>query len=100
MSGVDKWHHKQQSEYIFNKMYRATEIILLPECIIYGRKTRWCSGQTTCVSPLRFRVQSPVRFILMWTRIQSSCEKSYSQRSAESRGFSPGTPVPPTGISE
>ena len=36
----------------------------------------------------------------MWTRIQSSCEKSYSQRSAESLGFSPGTPVPPTGKSE
>jgi hypothetical protein len=27
------------------------------------------------------------------TRTQSSCEKSKSQRSAESRGFSPGTPV-------
>ena len=28
------------------------------------------------------------------TRTQSSCEKSKSQRSAESRGFSLGTPVP------
>ena len=27
------------------------------------------------------------------TRTQSSCEKSKSQRSAESRGFPPGTPV-------
>jgi hypothetical protein len=27
------------------------------------------------------------------TRTQSSCEKSKSQRSAESREFSPGTPV-------
>jgi hypothetical protein len=27
------------------------------------------------------------------TRTKSSCEKSRSQRSAESRGFSPGTPV-------
>jgi hypothetical protein len=27
------------------------------------------------------------------TRTQSSCEKSKSQRSTESRGFSPGTPV-------
>jgi hypothetical protein len=27
------------------------------------------------------------------TRTQSSCEKSESQRSAESRGFPPGTPV-------
>jgi hypothetical protein len=27
------------------------------------------------------------------TQTQSSCEKSKSQRSAESRGFSPGTPV-------
>jgi hypothetical protein len=27
------------------------------------------------------------------TRTKSSCEKSKSQRSAESRGFSPGTPV-------
>ena len=27
------------------------------------------------------------------TRTQSSCEKSKSQRSAESRGFSPGIPV-------
>jgi hypothetical protein len=28
------------------------------------------------------------------TRIQSSCEKSKSQRSAESRELSPGIPVP------
>ena len=28
-----------------------------------------CGGQTTRLSPLRFRVRSPVRFILMWTRI-------------------------------
>ena len=34
---------------------------------------RLCSGQTTHLSPL---VRSPVRFILMWTRSQSSCEKS------------------------
>jgi hypothetical protein len=27
------------------------------------------------------------------TRTQSSCEKTKSQRSAESRGFPPGTPV-------
>jgi hypothetical protein len=27
------------------------------------------------------------------TRTQSSCEKSESERSAESRGFPPGTPV-------
>jgi hypothetical protein len=27
------------------------------------------------------------------TRTQTSCEKSKSQHSAESRGFSPGTPV-------
>ena len=33
---------------------------------------RWCSGHTTRLSPLRFQVQSPVR----WTRTQSSCEKS------------------------
>ena len=30
---------------------------------------------------------------LIATRTQSSCEKSKSQRSAESRGFPPGTPV-------
>ena len=30
---------------------------------------RWCSGQTTCLSLLRFRVRSPLRFT------QSSCEK-------------------------
>ena len=39
--------------------------------IIYG--LRWCSGQTTRLSPLRFRVRSPVR----WTRTQSSCEAEY-----------------------
>ena len=33
------------------------------------------------------------RYFLDATRTQSSCEKSKSQRSAESRGFSPGTPV-------
>jgi hypothetical protein len=32
-------------------------------------------------------------YFLNATRIQSSCEKSKSQRSAESRGFPPGTPV-------
>jgi hypothetical protein len=31
------------------------------------------------------------------TRTQSPCEKSKSQRSAESRGFPPGTRFPPTG---
>ena len=31
------------------------------------------------------------------TRTQSSCEKSKSQRSAESRGFPPSTPVFPRG---
>ena len=40
------------------------------------RITRWSGGQTTSLSPLRFRVRSPGRFILMWTRTQSSCEKS------------------------
>jgi hypothetical protein len=33
------------------------------------------------------------KYFLNATRTQSSCEKSKSQRSAESRGFSPGTPV-------
>jgi hypothetical protein len=33
------------------------------------------------------------KYFLNVTRTQSSCEKSKSQRSAESRGFSPGTPV-------
>jgi hypothetical protein len=33
------------------------------------------------------------KYFLNETRTQSSCEKSKSQRSAESRGFSPGTPV-------
>ena len=33
------------------------------------------------------------KYFLNATRTQSSCEKSKSQRSAESRGFSPGTQV-------
>ena len=33
------------------------------------------------------------KYFLNATRTQSSYEKSKSQRSAESRGFSPGTPV-------
>ena len=33
------------------------------------------------------------KYFLNATRTQSSCEKSKSQRSAGSRGFSPGTPV-------
>jgi hypothetical protein len=33
------------------------------------------------------------RYFLDAIRTQSSCEKSKSKRSAESRGFSPGTPV-------
>jgi hypothetical protein len=33
------------------------------------------------------------KYFLNATRAQSACEKSKSQRSAESRGFSPGTPV-------
>ena len=36
---------------------------------------------------------SLTKYFLNATRTQSSCEKSKSQRSAESRGFSPGTPV-------
>jgi hypothetical protein len=36
---------------------------------------------------------SPSENFLNATRTQSSCEKSKSQRSAESRGFPPGTPV-------
>ena len=51
---------------------------------------RWCSGQTTGLSPLRFRVRSPVRFILMWSRTQSSCDWV--------RGFSPGAPVSSTDL--
>ena len=52
-------------------------------------RLRWQSGQITCPSPLKSRVRFSVRI----SRTQSSCEKSISQRSAESRGFSPGTPV-------
>jgi aspartate carbamoyltransferase catalytic subunit len=33
------------------------------------------------------------KYFLNATRTQSSCEKSKSQRSAESRGFSPGTSI-------
>ena len=36
---------------------------------------------------------SPSENFLNATRTQSSCEKSKSQRSAESHGFPPGTPV-------
>ena len=47
----------------------------------------------------RPQVQVSVRSenFLNATRTQSSCEKSKSQRSAESRGFPPGTRFPPTG---
>ena len=54
----------------------------------------WCSGQTTCLSPLRFRVRSPVRFILMWTRRQSSCEKCIVNAQPKVVGF---LRFPPTG---
>ena len=54
---------------------------------------RWCSGQTTRLSPLRFRVRSPVRFILMWTRTQSSDKKSIVNALPKVRGFCPGSPV-------
>ena len=54
----------------------------------------WCSGQITRLSPLRFRVRSPVRFILMWTRTQSSCEKSIVN---EVVGFLRVLRFPPTG---
>jgi hypothetical protein len=49
------------------------------------------------VSALAFhlwgRRSKPQWELLNATRTQSSCEKSKSQRSAESRGISPGTPL-------
>ena len=39
MSRVDKWHQKQQSKYIFNKIYTTTDTISLPVLAIYARKT-------------------------------------------------------------
>ena len=58
---------------------------------------RWCSGQTTRLSPLRFRVRSPVRFTLMWTRTQSSCEKSIVNALPKVVGFLRVLRFPPTG---
>ena len=46
---------------------------------------RWCSGQTTRLSPLRFRVRSPVS----WTRTQSSFEKSKVNALPKVVGFLP-----------
>ena len=51
---------------------------------------RWCSGQTTRLEvpsliPSKVHLNVDSNPVLMW--------KEYSQRSAESRGFSPGTPV-------
>ena len=52
---------------------------------------RWGNHQSARLSPL-----------ISWVQIQlgttyDSHVKRVSQRSAESRGFPPGTPVPPTG---
>ena len=54
---------------------------------------RWCSGQTTRLSPLRFRVRSPVR----WTRTQSSCEESKVNALPKVVGFLRVLRFPPTG---
>ena len=62
---------------------------------LFDRKV--CSGQTTRLSPLRFRVRSPVRFILMWTRTQSSCEKSIVNGLPKVVGFFRVPRFPPTG---
>ena len=50
-------------------------------------------SQPTCLSPLRLWVRSLIRFILMWTRTQSSCEKSTVNALPKVVGFFPGTPV-------
>ena len=55
----------------------------------------WCCGQTTCISPLRFRVWSPGRLILMWTRTQSS--KSMFNALPNVMGFLRVLQFPPTG---
>ena len=54
---------------------------------------RWYGGQTTRLSPLRFQVQSPVR----WTRTQSSCEKSKVNALPKVVGFLRVLRFPPTG---
>ena len=55
------------------------------------------SGQTTCLLPLRFRVRSPLRFILMWTRIRSSCQKSIVNALPKVVDFLRVLRFPPTG---
>ena len=51
------------------------------------------SGQTTRLSPLRYRVRSPV----WWTRTQSSCEKSKVNALPKVVGFLRVLRFPPTG---
>ena len=87
------WRDTKQYHTTYNQGLDTVNILpcsrLTFSTVILYTRLRWCSGQTTRLSPLRFRVRSPVR----WTWTQSSCEKSSSQLSAESRGFSPGAPV-------
>ena len=73
------------------------ESLLGHDCYIFCTGLRWCSGQTTRLSPLRFRVRSLVWFILMWTRTQSSCEKSIVNALPKVMGFLRVLRLPPTG---
>jgi hypothetical protein len=65
---IETYSCNDKTNAIYNSVKR-------PNCIGFGGEV---------VSALAF---------LNATRTQTSCEKSKSQRSAESRGFSPGTPV-------
>ena len=69
----------------------AYDNVVYMQC--YSMGLRWCSGQTTRLSPLRFRVRSPVR----WTRTQSSCEMSIVNALPKVVGFLRVLPFPPTG---
>jgi hypothetical protein len=72
------------------------------EWILFHGYCRWKLSSGNSVAkwlahlPFTSKVASSdlIENFLNATRTQSSCEKSKSQRSAESRGFSLGTPVP------
>ena len=96
---VNQLYIKNFTTIELGKTVQLTITKKIAACTVYQHalwdieKNRWCSGQTTLLSPLRFRVRSPVR----WTRTQSSCEKSKVNTLPKVVGFLRVLRFPPTG---
>ena len=95
---TQKWRHDTRANWIpivyLIRLPTFLHVYFLLYCIVL-----YCTGASVAkwLEHLPFTSEaagsSLSEYFLNTTRTQSSCEKSKGQRSAESRGFSPGTPV-------